>query len=182
MSSTPAIGIDLVQLVTVPAADQAPAKARIGAVEKAEPEPPMFWFRDPDGNELLLVQPQHRRTAPCPRTSAGQGHPISLTQNRPCRQAERRTERQVRQAPRGCVYGSPVAKRHFCVRGCGGRPLGRKRIKRIEWGGSFQSRERFGGRRRTGCRPPPRPSRRCRLRADPPTLTGRRRVDRCGRR
>jgi catechol 2,3-dioxygenase-like lactoylglutathione lyase family enzyme len=31
--------------------------ARIGAVEKAEPEPPMFWFRDPDGNELLLVQP-----------------------------------------------------------------------------------------------------------------------------
>jgi catechol 2,3-dioxygenase-like lactoylglutathione lyase family enzyme len=34
-----------------------PAKARIGAVEKTEPEPPMFWFRDPDGNELLLVQP-----------------------------------------------------------------------------------------------------------------------------
>jgi catechol 2,3-dioxygenase-like lactoylglutathione lyase family enzyme len=34
-----------------------PAKARIGAVEKAEPQPPMFWFRDPDGNELLLVQP-----------------------------------------------------------------------------------------------------------------------------
>jgi catechol 2,3-dioxygenase-like lactoylglutathione lyase family enzyme len=33
------------------------AKARIGAVEKAEPEPPMFWFRDPDGNEILLVQP-----------------------------------------------------------------------------------------------------------------------------
>jgi catechol 2,3-dioxygenase-like lactoylglutathione lyase family enzyme len=34
-----------------------PAKARIGAVEQAEPTPPMFWFRDPDGNELLLVQP-----------------------------------------------------------------------------------------------------------------------------
>jgi catechol 2,3-dioxygenase-like lactoylglutathione lyase family enzyme len=34
-----------------------PAKARIGAVEKAEPQPPMFWFRDPDGNGLLLVQP-----------------------------------------------------------------------------------------------------------------------------
>jgi catechol 2,3-dioxygenase-like lactoylglutathione lyase family enzyme len=34
-----------------------PAKARIGAVETAEPQPPMFWFRDPDGNELLLVQP-----------------------------------------------------------------------------------------------------------------------------
>jgi catechol 2,3-dioxygenase-like lactoylglutathione lyase family enzyme len=32
-------------------------RARIGAVEKAEPEPPMFWFRDPDGNQLLLVQP-----------------------------------------------------------------------------------------------------------------------------
>ena len=34
-----------------------PLKARIGAVEKAEPQPPMFWFRDPDGNQLLLVQP-----------------------------------------------------------------------------------------------------------------------------
>jgi catechol 2,3-dioxygenase-like lactoylglutathione lyase family enzyme len=34
-----------------------PVKARIGAVEQAEPEPPMFWFRDPDGNQLLLVQP-----------------------------------------------------------------------------------------------------------------------------
>ena len=34
-----------------------PVTARIGAVEKAEPEPPMFWFRDPDGNELLVVQP-----------------------------------------------------------------------------------------------------------------------------
>jgi catechol 2,3-dioxygenase-like lactoylglutathione lyase family enzyme len=34
-----------------------PAKTRIGAVEKAEPQPPMFWFRDPDGNELLIVEP-----------------------------------------------------------------------------------------------------------------------------
>ncbi|HEX4862662.1 MAG TPA: VOC family protein [Acidimicrobiales bacterium] len=34
-----------------------PVKARIGAVEQTEPEPPMFWFRDPDGNQLLLVQP-----------------------------------------------------------------------------------------------------------------------------
>jgi catechol 2,3-dioxygenase-like lactoylglutathione lyase family enzyme len=34
-----------------------PAKARIGAVERAEPQPPMFWFRDPEGNELLVVQP-----------------------------------------------------------------------------------------------------------------------------
>jgi hypothetical protein len=33
------------------------ARVRIGAVETAEPHPPMFWFRDPDGNELLLVQP-----------------------------------------------------------------------------------------------------------------------------
>ena len=31
----------------------------LGAVEKAETVPPMFWFRDPDGNELLVVQP-HR--------------------------------------------------------------------------------------------------------------------------
>jgi catechol 2,3-dioxygenase-like lactoylglutathione lyase family enzyme len=34
-----------------------PFKVRIGAVEQAEPRPPMFWFRDPDGNQLLLVQP-----------------------------------------------------------------------------------------------------------------------------
>jgi catechol 2,3-dioxygenase-like lactoylglutathione lyase family enzyme len=34
-----------------------PTKARIGAVEQAEPQPPMFWFRDPDGNQLLLVEP-----------------------------------------------------------------------------------------------------------------------------
>jgi hypothetical protein len=33
------------------------ARVRIGAVERAEPEPPMFWLRDPDGNELLIVQP-----------------------------------------------------------------------------------------------------------------------------
>jgi catechol 2,3-dioxygenase-like lactoylglutathione lyase family enzyme len=34
-----------------------PARIRIGAVERAEPQPPMFWFRDPDGNQLLLVEP-----------------------------------------------------------------------------------------------------------------------------
>jgi catechol 2,3-dioxygenase-like lactoylglutathione lyase family enzyme len=34
-----------------------PVRARIGAVEQAEPQPPMFWFRDPDGNQLLLVEP-----------------------------------------------------------------------------------------------------------------------------
>ena len=34
-----------------------PIKVRIGAVEQAEPQPPMFWFRDPDGNQLLVVEP-----------------------------------------------------------------------------------------------------------------------------
>ena len=37
-----------------------PVQVRLGAIEQAEPQPPMFWFRDPDGNELLVVQP-HRR-------------------------------------------------------------------------------------------------------------------------
>jgi catechol 2,3-dioxygenase-like lactoylglutathione lyase family enzyme len=32
-------------------------KVRIGAVELAGPQPPMFYFRDPDGNALLIVQP-----------------------------------------------------------------------------------------------------------------------------
>jgi catechol 2,3-dioxygenase-like lactoylglutathione lyase family enzyme len=35
----------------------APARIRIGPVEMAGPVPPMFYFRDPDGNALLLVQP-----------------------------------------------------------------------------------------------------------------------------
>jgi catechol 2,3-dioxygenase-like lactoylglutathione lyase family enzyme len=35
----------------------APAEIRIGAVELAGPVPPMFWFRDPDGNALLIVEP-----------------------------------------------------------------------------------------------------------------------------
>ena len=34
----------------------APALIRLGAVEMAGPEPPMFWFRDPDGNTLLIVE------------------------------------------------------------------------------------------------------------------------------
>ena len=34
----------------------APAAIRIGAVELVGPVPPMFWFRDPDGNALLLVE------------------------------------------------------------------------------------------------------------------------------
>ena len=33
-----------------------PTRVRIGAVEITEPVPAMFWFRDPDGNELLMVQ------------------------------------------------------------------------------------------------------------------------------
>ncbi|MBC5815804.1 MAG: VOC family protein [Candidatus Eremiobacteraeota bacterium] len=34
----------------------APTKIRLGAVKMAEPIPPMFWFRDPDGNKLLLIE------------------------------------------------------------------------------------------------------------------------------
>jgi catechol 2,3-dioxygenase-like lactoylglutathione lyase family enzyme len=34
-----------------------PAEIQIGAVTQSEPAPPMFWFRDPDGNALLVVQP-----------------------------------------------------------------------------------------------------------------------------
>jgi len=35
----------------------APAEIRIGPVTMAGPVPPMFYFRDPDGNSILLVQP-----------------------------------------------------------------------------------------------------------------------------
>lgn len=35
----------------------AAAEIRIGPVEMAGPVPPMFYFRDPDGNSLLMVQP-----------------------------------------------------------------------------------------------------------------------------
>src|ERR1035441_163532 len=34
----------------------ASAEIRIGAVELVGPVPPMFWFRDPDGNALLIVE------------------------------------------------------------------------------------------------------------------------------
>lgn len=34
----------------------APAAIRIGAVELVGPMPPMFWFRDPDRNTLLIVE------------------------------------------------------------------------------------------------------------------------------
>lgn len=33
-----------------------PALIRLGAVEQAGPVPAMFWFRDPDGNALLVVE------------------------------------------------------------------------------------------------------------------------------
>jgi catechol 2,3-dioxygenase-like lactoylglutathione lyase family enzyme len=35
----------------------APAEIRIGPVKMAGPVPPMFYFRDPDGNSILIVQP-----------------------------------------------------------------------------------------------------------------------------
>ena len=35
----------------------APAEIRIGPVQMVGPVPPMFYFRDPDGNALLIVQP-----------------------------------------------------------------------------------------------------------------------------
>jgi catechol 2,3-dioxygenase-like lactoylglutathione lyase family enzyme len=35
----------------------APAEIRIGAVAVVGPVPPMFWFRDPDDNTLLVVEP-----------------------------------------------------------------------------------------------------------------------------
>ena len=49
-----AIGVDVDESV---ARVGAPARIRIGAVEMAGPVPPMFYFRDPDGNSLLVVQP-----------------------------------------------------------------------------------------------------------------------------
>jgi catechol 2,3-dioxygenase-like lactoylglutathione lyase family enzyme len=48
-----AIGIDVDAEV---ARVGAPAPIRIGAVELVGPVPPMFWFRDPDGNALLMVE------------------------------------------------------------------------------------------------------------------------------
>jgi len=49
-----ALGVDVDESV---ARVGAPAEIRIGAVETAGPVPPMFYFRDPDGNSLLIVQP-----------------------------------------------------------------------------------------------------------------------------
>jgi len=47
------LGVDIDDVI---ARAGSPARVRIGAVEVAEPVPPMFWFRDPDGNELLMVE------------------------------------------------------------------------------------------------------------------------------
>jgi catechol 2,3-dioxygenase-like lactoylglutathione lyase family enzyme len=47
------LGVDVDDVI---ARAGSPARVRIGAVEVAEPVPPMFWFRDPDGNELLMVE------------------------------------------------------------------------------------------------------------------------------
>jgi catechol 2,3-dioxygenase-like lactoylglutathione lyase family enzyme len=49
-----ALGVDIDESV---ARLGAPAEIRIGAVEMTGPVPPMFYFRDPDGNSLLIVQP-----------------------------------------------------------------------------------------------------------------------------
>ena len=50
-----ALGVDVDESI---AHVGAPARIRIGAVyEIAGPVPPMFYFRDPDGNSLLVVQP-----------------------------------------------------------------------------------------------------------------------------
>lgn len=47
-------GVDVDAAIARPGA---PAQIRIGAVELVGPQPPMFYFRDPDGNSLLIVQP-----------------------------------------------------------------------------------------------------------------------------
>jgi catechol 2,3-dioxygenase-like lactoylglutathione lyase family enzyme len=47
------LGVDVDEAI---ARTGSPTRVRIGAVELAEPVPAMFWFRDPDGNELLMVQ------------------------------------------------------------------------------------------------------------------------------
>ena len=48
-----ALGVDVDEAI---GRSGSPTRVRIGAVELAEPVPAMFWFRDPDGNELLMVQ------------------------------------------------------------------------------------------------------------------------------
>jgi catechol 2,3-dioxygenase-like lactoylglutathione lyase family enzyme len=46
-------GVDVAAAIARPGA---PTRIRLGAVELVGPQPPMFWFRDPDGNMLLIVE------------------------------------------------------------------------------------------------------------------------------
>jgi catechol 2,3-dioxygenase-like lactoylglutathione lyase family enzyme len=46
-------GVDVDAEVARPGA---PAKIRMGAAEVVDPEPPMFYLRDPDGNALMIIQ------------------------------------------------------------------------------------------------------------------------------
>jgi catechol 2,3-dioxygenase-like lactoylglutathione lyase family enzyme len=46
-------GVDVDSAVARPGA---PVEIRLGAVALVGPQPPMFWFRDPDGNTLLIVE------------------------------------------------------------------------------------------------------------------------------
>jgi catechol 2,3-dioxygenase-like lactoylglutathione lyase family enzyme len=46
-------GLDVDAQVARPGA---PVEIRLGGVTLAGPVPPMFWFRDPDGNALLMVE------------------------------------------------------------------------------------------------------------------------------
>lgn len=48
------IGVDVDPAVARPGAS---VEIRIGAVELIDPQPPMFYLRDPDANILLVVQP-----------------------------------------------------------------------------------------------------------------------------
>jgi catechol 2,3-dioxygenase-like lactoylglutathione lyase family enzyme len=47
-------GVDVDAAIARPGA---PTEIRIGAAELVGPTPPMFYFRDPDGNALMVVQP-----------------------------------------------------------------------------------------------------------------------------
>jgi catechol 2,3-dioxygenase-like lactoylglutathione lyase family enzyme len=46
-------GVDVDPAVARPGA---PVEIRLGAVALVGPQPPMFWFRDPDSNTLLIVE------------------------------------------------------------------------------------------------------------------------------
>ena len=48
-----ALGVDVDPEI---ARQGSPTRIRLGDVEQAGPVPPMFWFRDPDGTALLVVE------------------------------------------------------------------------------------------------------------------------------